>query len=141
MFMRLENIAGPEVFIPKIGWVSYFFSKKINVKNSRAHFLSVRDYERRINNLYVYTYLSTDRCQMREFRLILMFIVLCLYTPIHELGHLIAAHIAGAHILRIGFSSVSVDHLSFTDLSRIVLFKEAGFVATFYPALLIFFFL
>ena len=70
-----------------------------------------------------------------------MLITLTLYAPFHELGHWTAAYIDGVKVHAVSYTSIWVNEFSFSSTQRLVLFKAAGLLITFYPMVLIFAFL
>ncbi len=85
-------------------------------------------------------------------KLLLMLLMFILYSPVHEFGHWIVANADNAEILgvelfphikgdMIAMGCTVVNEYSFSSLSTLVLFKIAGFLITFIPAVLFFVYL
>lgn len=79
-------------------------------------------------------------------------IMLALYSPVHEIGHVVVAKVDSAEILSVnlfphfkGFTlvtgSTAVNEFSFSSIEVLILFKMAGFIITFTPAVLLFVYL
>lgn len=94
-----------------------------------------------MDNRFVPGTLQDSMLLMKYLHVACIFAILGIYTPIHEMGHVLMAISEDIPILGVGFSSVTVNELSFNTLNQIILFRASGFLFTFYPALLLFLYL
>ena len=69
---------------------------------------------------------------------LLMFLTILIYSPFHELGHLITAHFIGIQVISVEFSKISVSLASILNPAQMFLFKASGYLYTFYPSLILF---
>jgi len=67
-----------------------------------------------------------------------MFFSLTFYAPVHELGHWLAAQVYGVKVLDMGYSYVTTHEVFFSSGASLIMFKAAGLLITFYPALFAF---
>ena len=70
-----------------------------------------------------------------------MFVTIIIYSPFHELGHLITAHLTGIQIISLDFYKITVNLATIMNPTQMYLFKASGYFYTFYPALLLFLYL
>lgn len=66
---------------------------------------------------------------------------LLIYPILHELGHLFMAKILGGKILRFNYLYVNLMPESIISTNGLILFKLGGLIFTFYPSLVLFFYL
>ncbi len=70
-----------------------------------------------------------------------MLVTIIIYSPFHELGHFITAHLMGIQIISLEFSKITVNLASISNPAQMYLFKASGYFYTFYLALMFFLYL
>jgi hypothetical protein len=73
--------------------------------------------------------------------ILVLFICLLSFPIVHELGHFIIAKLLGGEIMQFSYLYISIIPGSIETLEDQILFKYGGLIFTFYPSLIIYFYL